>query len=89
MRRDVLELRAFYASPLGRAAREMLGRKIEEAWGDAHGLDVLGLGYPTPFLGKAREKARRVVVAMPAAQGVEVWPHAQGNLSRRGSARPW
>jgi SAM-dependent methyltransferase len=81
MRRDVLELRAFYASPLGRAAREMLGRKIEEAWGDAQGLDVLGLGYSTPFLGMARQKARRVVVAMPAAQGVEVWPDPAGNLS--------
>ena len=58
MRRDVLDLRAFYASPLGRAAREILGRKVEEAWGDARGLDVLGLGYATPFLDKARPQAR-------------------------------
>ncbi len=29
MRRDVLELRAFYASPLGAAAREMVGPKVE------------------------------------------------------------
>ena len=41
MRRDVLELRRFYASDLGRAARTMVSRKVEEAWGDAHGLDVL------------------------------------------------
>lgn len=74
MRRDVLDLRAFYAAPLGRVAREMLGRKVAEAWGDANGLDVLGLGYATPFLDEARGKARRVVAAMPATQGVEVWP---------------
>jgi SAM-dependent methyltransferase len=74
MRRDVLELRAFYATSLGRAARLMLGRKVQEAWGDAHGLDVLGLGYATPFLDSARDRARRTVAAMPATQGVEAWP---------------
>jgi len=81
MRRDVLDLRAFYASPLGRAAREMLGRKVEEAWGDARGLDVLGLGYATPFLDKARPQARRVLAAMPATQGVEVWPNGGANAA--------
>ena len=81
MRRDVLDLRAFYASPLGGAAREMLGRKIEEAWGDARGLDVLGLGYATPFLDTARARARRVVAAMPATQGVEVWPSGGANAA--------
>ena len=50
MRRDVLELRQFYASDLGRAARAMVARKVVEAWGDARGLDVLALGYATPFL---------------------------------------
>jgi SAM-dependent methyltransferase len=79
MRRDVLDLRAFYATPLGRVAREMLGRKVEEAWGDARGLDVLGLGYATPFLEAVRAKARRTVAAMPATQGVEVWPGGEGN----------
>jgi SAM-dependent methyltransferase len=81
MRRDLLELRAFYASPRGRAAREMLGRKVAEAWGDASGLDVLGLGYATPFLDAMRPRARRVIAAMPASQGVEVWPGGRGNLT--------
>lgn len=81
MRRDVLDLRQFYASPLGRVAREMIARKIDEAWGDAHGLDVLGLGYATPFLETARTAARRAVAVMPSAQGVEVWPVDGRNLS--------
>lgn len=79
MRRDVLELRQFYASPLGHAAREMTARKVLETWGDAHGLDVLGLGYATPFLGGISHAARRVVAAMPAQQGVEVWPAEGAN----------
>ena len=74
MRRDVLELREFYASPLGAAAREVLGAKLWEAWGDAAGLDVLGLGYATPWLESWRATARRTVASMPAQQGVEVWP---------------
>jgi SAM-dependent methyltransferase len=81
MRRDVLELRQFYASRLGQAAREMTARKVAETWDDAHGLDVLGLGYATPFLGHLRPFARRVVAAMPAQQGVEVWPAEGANLA--------
>lgn len=81
MRRDVLELRQFYASELGRTAREMVTRKVVETWGEARGLDVLGLGYATPYLAPLRPAARRVVAAMPAQQGVEVWPSGGGNLA--------
>ncbi len=81
MRRDVLELRRFYASDLGRAARAMVERKLVEAWGDARGLDVLTLGYGTPFVGAFRPAARRVVAAMPAQQGVEIWPPDGRNLA--------
>ena len=81
MRRDVLELRQFYASDLGRAARLMVGRKVVEAWGDAHGLDVLALGYATPFVSALAPAARRVVAGMPAQQGVEIWPAGERNLA--------
>ncbi|HSV04358.1 MAG TPA: methyltransferase domain-containing protein [Phenylobacterium sp.] len=81
MRRDVLELRQFYASDLGRAARIMVGRKVVETWDDAHGLDVLALGYATPFVSALRPAARRVIAAMPAQQGVEIWPADERNLA--------
>ena len=74
MRRDVLELRQFYASDLGSAARVMVERKLKEAWGDTHGQDILAMGYATPFIAPFRERSRRVIAAMPAQQGVEVWP---------------
>ncbi len=81
MRRDILELREFYATPLGAVVRTMVGRKLAEAWGDASALDLLGLGYPTPYLERFRSRARRTVAAMPAAQGVEVWPAAGRTLA--------
>ena len=83
MRRDVLDLRQFYASDLGRAARAMVSRKVDEAWGDVRGLDLLALGYATPFIASGQAvAARRVVAAMPGQQGVEIWSGAGGrNLS--------
>ena len=81
MRRDVNTLRTFYAGPLGRAALDMVERKLVEAWGDARGLDVLGVGYATPFLEPFCALARRVVAAMPASQGVEAWPLGDPNLA--------
>ena len=79
MRQSVLQLRAFYADPLGAVARAMVTRKIVEAWGDAAGLDVLALGYATPFMSAMEVAARSVVAAMPAAQGVEAWPFGGAN----------
>lgn len=81
MRRDVLELRQFYASRLGATAREMVGRKVLEAWGDAGGLDVLVVGYATPFVAPLQAQARRVVAAMPGQQGVELWPAGRKNCA--------
>jgi len=80
MRRDVLDLRAFYATALGAAVRDLVSRKLGEAWEDAHDLDVLGLGYATPFLEALRPRARRTVAGMPGAQGVEPWPGGKPNL---------
>lgn len=81
MRRDILDLRDFYATPLGQAARAMIARKLAQAWGRAQGQDVLGLGYAAPYLGAFSRDARRTVAAMPAAQGVEPWPAHAPNLA--------
>ncbi|MGE0595063.1 MAG: class I SAM-dependent methyltransferase [Hyphomonadaceae bacterium] len=74
MRVDVLALQRFYASSLGAAAQRMAARRLAALWPHADGLDVLGLGYPTPYLDPFREGARRVVALMPAEQGAEHWP---------------
>lgn len=74
MRVDVLALQRFYASPLGEAVRAAASRRLSALWPHADGQDVLGLGYPTPYLGGFRAGARRVVAMMPAEQGAEPWP---------------
>lgn len=79
MRRDVYTLRDFYAGPLGALVREAVSRKLIEAWGDGRGMDVLGVGYATPFLTAFGSEARRVVAAMPATQGAELWPAGRAN----------
>ena len=73
MRRPVQDLNRFYTSPEGLVAKRLIARKLAEAWPDVRGLDVLGLGYCTPYLDHFNE-ARRVLSAMPAAQGAEIWP---------------
>jgi SAM-dependent methyltransferase len=71
---DVIDLRAFYASPLGQVARRLVGRAIDKLWGPLTGLRVLGLGYATPYLGVVRTEAERTLAFMPASQGVVNWP---------------
>jgi SAM-dependent methyltransferase len=74
MRVDVLALQRFYASPLGEVAQRACGRRLTALWPNVSGLDMLGLGYPSPYLAPFRASARRVVSMMPAAQGAEPWP---------------
>jgi SAM-dependent methyltransferase len=78
MRRSIEELRTFYGEPAGALVRRLVARRLEDAWGDAAGCDVLGIGYATPWL-DAFIGARRVVAAMPGGQGVEGWPSVGKN----------
>ncbi|HEX6978598.1 MAG TPA: methyltransferase domain-containing protein [Alphaproteobacteria bacterium] len=71
---DVIDLRDFYASPLGQVARRMIRRRLREMWPDLKGQRVLGLGYATPFLRPFMTEAERVIGMMPAPQGVLHWP---------------
>lgn len=74
MRQDVIDLRDFYASSRGLAARRMIRAAIRDLWPSLRGLDVLGLGYAAPYLQTFRGEAARVVAVMPPAQGVLHWP---------------
>ena len=78
---DAIDLRDFYATSMGHVARRMIRQRIRDVWPDVKGLSVLGLGYPTPFLGPFRSEAARVLAAMPASQGVLHWPPEGGGLT--------
>src|SRR6266566_3429669 len=77
---DVIDLRDFYSQRLGIVARRLINRGIHARWPNAQGQRVLGLGYPTPYLGLFREDSERCIAFMPAAQGVLKGPTAR---------RPW
>jgi SAM-dependent methyltransferase len=78
---DVVDLRDFYAQPLGTVARRFVGRGIRRLWPTTTGLRILGVGYSTPYLGLFREDAERCLAFMPAAQGVVKWPSSRPTLT--------
>jgi SAM-dependent methyltransferase len=77
---DVVDLRNFYAQRLGDVARRFVGRGIRARFADTRGLRVVGIGYPTPYLGLFREEAERCLAFMPAPQGVIRWPSLRPGL---------
>lgn len=81
MHLDVIDLREFYDSSLGRMAHLMIRRRVRQLWPNVGGMDMLGIGYTSPFLIPFRPEAARVLNVMPAAQGVVHWPNRQRNLA--------
>jgi SAM-dependent methyltransferase len=78
---DVVDLRNFYAHRLGTVARHFISRGIRRLWADTRGQRLLGIGYPTPYLGAFRDEAERCLAFMPATQGVVKWPSARPTLA--------
>ena len=81
MHSDVVDLREFYDTRLGRVAQRMIRRRLRQLWPDVHDQIILGLGYATPFLRPFREEADRVIAMMPARQGVVAWPRDGARLT--------
>lgn len=74
MHPDVVELRNFYARPLGGVVRRLLAHRLRARWRRVHGLTVIGLGFAAPYLGSFRSEAEVLGAMMPAEQGALVWP---------------
>ncbi|KAA5604293.1 class I SAM-dependent methyltransferase [Roseospira marina] len=77
MRADVIDLRDFYASPLGELARRQISRHVRALWPNVRGERILGLGFAGPYLDVFAEEAERTLAVMPPSQGIMRWP-AQG-----------
>ncbi len=78
-RPDVMQLRQFYSSPLGRVVRTRLSYAIRRIWPDLAGDTMVGFGYATPYVRPylRQEKTQNnsiVLSVMPAAQGAAYWP---------------
>lgn len=76
---DVVDLREFYESDVGRMARDVLRAQLRTLWPNVQGQSLLGLGYTTPFLRPFVGEAARVMALMPAQQGVTWWPREGPN----------
>src|SRR5258706_8789238 len=78
---DVVDLSAFYATPLGQTVRQAIGQQLREIWPDLQGRQLLGIGYATPYLAAFRSETARSIAAMPAGQGALPRPHGAPGLT--------
>lgn len=74
MHLDVVEIRDFYASELGRRVRFQITQKIRRHWPDGHGVDMAGVGYATPYLRPFLNEANSMAAFSPGGQGGVIWP---------------
>jgi SAM-dependent methyltransferase len=81
MQPDVEALRDFYATPLGQVARRLLAQRIRARWPHLPGGTLMGMGFPTPYLGSFRGEVSRLGALMPVGQGALVWPPTGSVLS--------
>ena len=89
---DIVNLRQFYTSPLGRLAKRRLRRLVQQRWPHIAGSAGIGLGYTTdllPLPQQAQSAGQTIVALMPATQGAIYWPvHANNHSALCDEMRP-
>jgi SAM-dependent methyltransferase len=78
---DVVDLREFYASPLGRVVAHSMSGMVHTIWPGSHGENLVGLGFCVPWLDHYRSQGERVLAFMPAQQGALEWPQGEASLT--------
>ncbi|MCB1419659.1 MAG: class I SAM-dependent methyltransferase [Notoacmeibacter sp.] len=74
MHADIVDLRAFYSSTLGRLAERSIARALTALWAPLADERLVGLGYALPWLDRFGSDAERTFAFMPAGQGAVNWP---------------
>jgi SAM-dependent methyltransferase len=74
MLNDIVDLRTFYASTLGRLAERSIAMALSTVWAKLANERLVGLGYTLPWLERFGTDAERVFAFMPAGQGAVNWP---------------
>ncbi len=74
MNSDIVDLRSFYASLLGRLAERSIAMAIAPVWAKLSDERLVGLGYTLPWLDRFGADAERVFAFMPGTQGAVAWP---------------
>ncbi len=81
MHLDAVDLKEFYACPLGLVVRRLLGERLKARWSNLKACRTFGLGFVTPYLAPFREKAEPLGALMPARLGAILWPEQGQSLS--------
>lgn len=71
---DIVDLRNFYGSVLGRLAERSIAMALTSVWAKLANERLVGLGYAVPWLDRFGADAERVFAFMPAGQGAVNWP---------------
>lgn len=74
MNLDIVVLRSFYATLLGRLAEHAITMSLASVWANLPNERLVGLGYALPWLERFGRDAERVLAFMPATQGAVRWP---------------
>ncbi len=74
MHTDIVDLREFYQSPLGRLAEQSITFALSSLWSRLPEERLVGLGYSVPYLDRFRADTERTFSFMPAGQGAVNWP---------------
>ncbi|RFC62697.1 class I SAM-dependent methyltransferase [Fulvimarina endophytica] len=78
---DIIDLRDFYASPLGVQAARAISLALTPIWAPISEERLVAIGYGTPFLDRFAVDAERALSFMPAPQGAACWPHGSASLT--------
>lgn len=84
MRADIVNLRQFYSSRLGRQVKSCLRRVVFRHWPIDSGKIILGMGYTTPIfsaIDRHQGKTPLLMALMPRTQGAIYWPINAENRS--------
>ena len=74
MHGDIVDLRSFYSSTLGRLAERSIARALTSLWTPMAQERLVGLGYALPWLDRFSPDTERTFAFMPAGQGAVNWP---------------
>lgn len=76
---DIVALREFYTTPLGRATADMVLRAVRRTWPDCAQDELATLGFAMPFFASFARDCKQIVPMMPGYQGAMAWPSAGAN----------
>lgn len=76
MNSDIVDLRSFYASLIGRLAERAIAMALSAVWANLPKERLVGMGYALPWLERFGQDAERVFAFMPGTQGAVRWPTA-------------